>query len=176
MIFTETKLAGAYVIEPERLEDERGFFARTFCAETFAERGLATEFPQCSISFNMVKGTLRGMHYQKPPHAEAKIVRCTMGTVQDVVVDMRRDSPTFLKWLSVELSAENRRMLYIPKGFAHGFLTLHDKTEMNYQISERQESSAATGLRYDDPSLGIDWLGPVIVLAQRDRSYPDVET
>lgn len=175
MIFTETKLAGAYVIAPERQADERGFFARTFCSDAFAERGLATDFPQCNVSFNPAGGTLRGMHYQEPPHGEAKLLRCTMGVIHDVILDLRPDSPTFKQWVAAELSAENRRMLYIPEGFAHGFLTLSEATEVFYQISRRYSPSSARGVRYDDPAFGIDWPGEVVVISDRDRNYPDFE-
>lgn len=168
MIFTETKLAGAYVIEPERLEDDRGFFARTFCAEAFAERGLATEFPQCSVSFNAVKGTLRGMHYQMSPHEEAKLVRCTMGAVQDVIVDLRSGSPTFRQWVAVELSAVNHQMLYIPDGFAHGFLTLMESSEIFYQISRSYDPTSARSVHYNDPAFGINWVGKVVIISKRD--------
>jgi len=175
MLFTETTLAGAYVIAPERQADERGFFARTFCADAFAERGLATDFPQCNISFNAERGTLRGMHYQEPPHAEAKLVRCTMGAIHDVIVDLRPDSPTFTQWVAAELSAENRRMLYIPEGLAHGFLTLTDSSEVFYQISRRYDRASARGVRYDDPAFGIDWPGPIKVISERDRNWPGLE-
>ena len=175
MIFVETKLAGAYIIEPERQADERGFFARTFCSDAFAERGLATDFPQCNISFNAERGTLRGMHYQEPPHAEAKLVRCTMGAIHDVIVDLRPDSPTFKQWVAVELSAKSRWMLYIPEGFAHGFLTLTDSSEVFYQISERYRAASARGVRYDDPAFGIDWPGPVRVISEKDRNLPRLE-
>jgi len=175
VIFTETKLAGAYVIEPERLSDERGFFARTFCDEAFAQRNMATSFPQCNVSFNAAKGTLRGMHYQAPPHGEAKLVRCTMGAIYDVIVDVQPTSPTFRQWVAVELSAENRRMLYIPEGLAHGFLTLRDDSEVFYQISQRYRPGAAQGVRYNDPAFGIDWPSEVVIISDRDRDYPDLE-
>ena len=171
MIFTETKLAGAYVIEPERLEDERGFFARIFCAETFAERGLMAEFPQCSVSCNDVKGTLRGMHYQTPPHAEAKLVRCTMGKIWDVIIDLRPTSPTYAKWYGVEMSEDNRKMIYIPEGFAHGFQTLTDNSEIYYQISNSYHPESARGVMWDDPAFQIDWPLPVSKIGNRDRHY-----
>jgi len=176
LIFQETKLAGAYVIEPERLDDQRGFFARTFCTDEFADQGLVTEFPQCSISYNAIRGTLRGMHFQRPPSAEAKLVRCTMGAVQDVIVDLRQDSSTCGQWISVELSAESRNSIYIPPGFAHGFLTLRDASEMYYQISERYDPTTAGGVRFDDPALNLKWVDAIRVIADRDRAYPDLES
>lgn len=175
MIFTETKLKDAYVIEPERLEDERGFFARTFCEHEFAAHGLCTRFVQCNISFNKRKGTIRGMHYQVAPHAEAKLVRCTMGAIYDVIIDLRPGSPTFAQWVAVELTAQNRRMVYVPEGLAHGFQTLEDNTEVFYQMSEFYHPECARGVRWNDPAFGIKWpLTPVIISA-RDQSYPDFE-
>jgi dTDP-4-dehydrorhamnose 3,5-epimerase len=176
MIFTETKLQGAFVIEPEKLEDERGFFARTWCQREFAERGLNPAIAQCSISFNRKRGTLRGMHYQIAPHEETKIVRCTRGAiydVNDVIIDLRADSPTFTRWLALELDAENRRMLYIPKGFAHGFQTLQDATEVLYEISEFYAPEHARGVRWDDPAFGIEWPAADRILTPRDRAYPN---
>ena len=157
MIFTETELKGAYLIEPERLEDERGFFARTFCQKEFESHGLNTRFLQCSISFNRKKGTLRGMHYQAAPHAETKLVRCTRGAIYDVIIDIRPGSPTFKHWLSAELTADNYRALYIPEGFAHGFQTLADETEIFYQMSEFFYPEAARGVRWDDTTFEIAW-------------------
>jgi dTDP-4-dehydrorhamnose 3,5-epimerase len=168
MKFTETELKGAYLIEPEPLHDERGFFARAFCEHEFAAHGLETRFVQCSISFNHRKGTLRGMHYQSPPHEETKIVRCTNGAIYDVIVDLRSDSPAYRKWIGVELSAENRLMLYIPKGFAHGFQTLADDCEVFYQISEFYDPQTARVQRWDDPSSGIRWPLTPTVMSQRD--------
>jgi dTDP-4-dehydrorhamnose 3,5-epimerase len=173
MIFTETKLKGAFVIEPEQLEDERGFFARTWCQREFTNHGLNPSIAQCSISFNRKRGTLRGMHYQIEPHAETKIVRCTQGTIYDVIIDLRQDSPTFTQWLGVELSAENRRMLYIPEGFAHGFQTLEDNTEIFYQISEFYAPECARGIRWNDPTFAIEWPDGEPIISERDRSYPD---
>lgn len=174
MIFAETKLKGAYIIEPERLEDERGFFARTFCQEEFAAHGLRTRFVQCSISFNKKKGTLRGMHYQVAPHEEAKLVRCTMGAIYDVIIDLRPGSPTFTQWVAVELTAQNRKMLYIPEGLAHGFQTLEDDTEVFYQMSEFYHPECARGVRWDDPVFGIKW--PKIhhrIVSEIDQRYAD---
>ena len=174
MIFRDTPLADVLVIEPERLEDERGFFARTFADDEFAQRGLRTSFPQCSISYNRQAGTIRGMHLQLPPHAEAKVVRCTAGAVFDVALDLRCGSPSYLRWFSVELTAENRRMMYIPEGVAHGFQTLVDDAELFYQISVPFEPAAAGGVRWDDPAFAIDW-PPVAqrVISDRDQSFPD---
>lgn len=174
MIFTETPLPGAYLVTPERLEDERGFFARTFCAETFRARGLVSTFVQCSISFNRRRGTLRGMHYQAAPHAETKLVRCTMGAIHDVILDLRPDSPTCRQWFAAELTAENRAMLYIPEGLAHGFQTLADNTEVCYQISAAHRPGSARGVRWDDPAFAIRWPLPDPVLSASDASRPQV--
>lgn len=176
MIFTETKLKGAFIIEPERIEDERGFFARSWCQKEFAERGLNSNLVQCNISYNCKKGTLRGMHYQTKPHEEAKLVRCTMGAIYDVILDLRENSPTFKQWAAVELMAENRKMLYVPEGIAHGFQTLVDATEVFYQMSEFYCSESARGVRWDDLSFGFEW--PIedieyLIISDKDRSYPD---
>ncbi len=173
MIFTETKLAGAYIIEPERLEDERGFFARTWCQREFEVHGLNPRLVQCSISFNKKKGTLRGMHYQVAPHEEAKLVRCTSGAIYDVIIDLRLNSPTFKQWLAVELTADNRCMLYIPEGFAHGFQTLDHNTEVFYQMSEFYAGESAKGVRWDDPAFGIEWTEDTRIISARDQEYPD---
>lgn len=175
MIFLETPLQGAYVIEVEKLEDERGFFARSWCVREFATKGLDPHLVQCNVSFNKRKGTLRGLHYQIPPHAEVKLVRCTKGSLFDVIVDLRKDSPTFLKWVGVELTASNHRMLYIPKLFAHGFQTLEDDTEIFYQMSEFYEPAASKGLRWNDPRLDISWPDIGGVMSQKDQAYPDLE-
>jgi len=171
---TETKLKGAYVIEVDRIEDERGFFARSWCQKEFAEHGLNPNLVQCNISFNLKKGTLRGMHYQDKPHEEAKLVRCVKGGIYDVIIDLRPDSPSFKDWFSVELNCENRKMIYIPEGMAHGCQTLADNTEVFYQMSEFYYSESARGVRWDDRIFGIDW--PEIsqrVISEKDRSYPD---
>jgi dTDP-4-dehydrorhamnose 3,5-epimerase len=173
MIFHETSLDGAFLLEVERHEDERGFFARAWCRREFEERGLDTAIAQTSVSFNKLKGTLRGMHFQRPPHEEVKLVRCTRGAIWDVIVDLRPGSPTYRRSEGFELSEENRRELYIPKGFAHGFQTLADATEVHYQISEFYAPGAAAGFRHDDPSLAISWPLPVSVISERDRSWPD---
>jgi len=173
MIFTETKLKGAYIIEPERLDDERGFFARTFCQEEFKAHGLNPRVVQCNISFNKKRGTLRGMHYQVAPYEEAKLVRCTMGTIHDVALDLRPDSLTFKQWIGVELSAENRRMLYIPEGFAHGFQTLEDNTEVFYQVSEFYHPESTRGVCWNDPEFGIEWSLSNPIMSDKDKSFRD---
>ena len=173
MIFTETKLAGAFVIELERHTDERGFFARTFCQQEFEAHGLKAEVAQCNVSFNKRKGTLRGMHYQAAPFAEAKLVRCTAGSVYDVIIDLRPASSTFKRHFAVELSAENRRMLYIPESFAHGFQTLEDDTEVFYQMAQRYSAEHARGVRWNDPAFGIEWPKGERIIIERDQNYPD---
>ncbi len=173
MIFTAMALQGAFIITPERLEDERGFFARTWCQHEFAVHGLNPCLVQCSISFNKKKGTLRGMHYQAQPHAEAKLVRCTRGAMYDVIIDLRADSPTFRQWAAVDLTADNHCLLYVPEGYAHGFQTLVDDTEVFYQMSEFYTPHHARGVRWDDPAFGIQWPPGDRIISQRDRSYPD---
>src|SRR5688500_15699112 len=157
MIFTETKLKGAVIIDIEPHEDERGFFARSWCVDEFKKHGLNPRLVQCNISFNKKRGILRGMHYQAEPYEEAKLVRCTMGALYDVIVDLRSDSSTFKKWFSAELTSQNRRALYVPEGFAHGFQTLVDDTEVFYQMSEFFHPECARGVRWDDPAFAIDW-------------------
>lgn len=171
MKFDETELKGVFVIEPELIEDERGFFARSWSPEEFAERGLNPHLAQCNISFNRLKGTLRGMHYQVAPREEAKLVRCTRGAIFDVAVDLRLDSPTRYRWAAVELTADNRRMLYVPEGFAHGYQTLADATEIFYQVSETYHPESARGLRWDDPRLDITWPLPVSIISARDSEF-----
>ena len=173
MTFIETPIFGAYVVEIERLEDERGFFARTFCSKEFSARGMKGEFVQCNISFNSRRGTVRGMHYQASPHEEAKLVRCTAGAIFDAIIDLRPNSPTRGRWFTAELSAANRRMLYVPEGFAHGFQTLEDGSEVLYQTSRFYVPEASAGVRWDDPAFGIVW-PPVEarIISSRDRSYP----
>ncbi len=173
MIFEETSLGGAYIVNAEQRKDRRGFFARTWCQQEFEEHGLNPRLVQSSISFNLKKGTLRGMHYQEAPHEEAKLVRCTMGAICDVIADLRPDSPTFRKHITVTLSAENRKMLYIPEKFAHGFITLEDKTEVFYQMSEFYSQESARGFRWNDPFFGIRLPLEVAVISERDRDYPD---
>lgn len=157
MVFNETKLKGAYIIEIETRNDERGFFARSFCQDEFSRHGLNPCIAQCNISYNRQKGTLRGMHYQTRPYEEAKTVRCTRGAIYDVIIDLRPQSPTYKQWTAVELSAGNHKMLYVPEGFAHGFQTLQDDTEVFYQISEFYHPECAAGIRWDDPAFGIEW-------------------
>ena len=173
MVFTETGLSGAVIVDVERHTDERGFFARSWCTREFQERGLSPLVVQCNVSGNAVKGTLRGMHYQVAPHAEVKLVRCTKGAIYDVIIDLRETSPTFLRHVGVELTAENHRALYIPEGFAHGFMTLQDDSEVFYQMSAFYEPSAARGVRWNDPAFAIEWPLPVIVISKRDQELPD---
>jgi dTDP-4-dehydrorhamnose 3,5-epimerase len=173
MIFTETQLKGVYIIDPERIEDQRGFFARTWDRHEFEVRGLNTSLAQCNISYNARRGTLRGMHYQAAPHAETKLVRCTSGAIYDVIIDLRPSSPTLRQWLAVELSANNRRMLYIPEGYAHGFQTLTDHSEVFYQMSEFYVLDSARGVRWNDPAFGIVWPEVPQAIAARDQAYPD---
>ena len=173
MQFDLTILRDAYLIQPEPARDNRGFFARTFCAEEFAAHGLETNYPQHSISFSARKGTLRGMHYQRDPHSEAKLVRCTRGAILDVIIDIRPDSPTYHRWQEFGLSSVNGHQLYIPKGFAHGFQTLSDDVEVNYLISAPYEPEAARGIRYNDPAFGIRWPLPVTEISEKDLHWPD---
>ncbi len=173
MRFGETKLKGALIIDPERLEDERGFFARTWCQREFVEHGLNSSLRQCSISFNKKKGTLRGMHHQVCPAAECKLVRCTRGAIHDVMIDLRRNSPTFLQYLAVVLTEKNHTMLYLPEGFAHGFQTLVENTEVFYQMSEFYSPAHARGVRWNDPVFGIEWPLADPIISPRDLSYPD---
>jgi dTDP-4-dehydrorhamnose 3,5-epimerase len=174
MIFKETKLPGAFILELERFEDERGFFALSWSQEVFAERGLESRFVECDISFNRRKATLRGMHFQAEPHGQAKLVRCTMGSVYDVIVDLRPGSPTFRQWATFELSAQNRLLLYVPVGFAHGFLTLEDNTEVFYQMSQNYHPKSGRGARWNDPAFKIQWpMTGELIINERDKSYPD---
>lgn len=173
MTFEELPLRGAYRISLSPRTDERGFFARTVCEDTLSARGLVGRFQQSSVSFNLRRGTVRGMHYALSPHAETKLVRCTMGAIHDVIVDLRRGSRTYLQAVGVVLSADNRAALYIPTGFAHGFQTLRDETEVLYMIDRAYVAEAARGLRWDDPALHVVWPEPVTVLSERDRTYPD---
>jgi dTDP-4-dehydrorhamnose 3,5-epimerase len=173
VIFHALPLAGAFVVEIEAHADERGFFARTYCRDAFGAQGLATDYPQCSVSFNQRKGTLRGMHFQAAPHQEAKLVRCTRGSLYDVIVDLRPDSQTYCRWAGVELEARFRNALYVPEGFAHGFLTLEDETEVFYQISHAYHPDSARGVRWDDPAFAIRWPATPSVVSERDRAYPD---
>src|SRR3989344_8804848 len=171
--FAPTELAGVYIIDVEPILDERGFFARSWCRREFEKRGLNPDIAQCNISFNKKCGTLRGMHYQTKPHEETKVVRCTSGAIYDVIVDLRPESSMFRKWIAVELSAENRRMLYVPPGFAHGFQSLVDDTEVFYQISTFYHPESARGARWNDPAFGIEWPVMERVISDKDRQYPD---
>ena len=175
MVFTETKVEGAFLITPEKILDERGFFARTWSETEFEERGLDSRLVQCSLSFNTRQGTLRGMHYQKSPYAETKLVRCTRGEIYDVVLDLRADSATFKEWAAVELSADNHQMLYIPKGCAHGFQTLSEGAEVFYQMSAYYRPESATGVRWNDTAFAIEWPLEVTVISERDAAYPDYQ-
>lgn len=173
MLFRGLDLAGAWIIEPERHADERGFFARTYCEDELARAGLVNRFRQSSISFNARRGTVRGMHFARAPHEETKIVRCTAGSIHDVIVDLRRDSPTYLAAAAVRLSAGNRCALYIPRGFAHGFQALEDDTEVLYMIDVPYVPGASAGIRWNDPAIHVAWPEPVTVIADRDLAYPD---
>jgi dTDP-4-dehydrorhamnose 3,5-epimerase len=175
VIFAETRLQGAFTIDPELIQDERGFFARIWDGEELARRGLVSRATQSSIAYNRAAGTLRGLHFQHPPFAETKLVRCARGAIYDVIVDLRPDSATFLEWVAVELTAENRRTLYVPEQFAHGYQTLSDDTEVWYQMSAPYAPDAAGGLRWDDPRLAIEWpTAERRVISERDRGWPDV--
>jgi dTDP-4-dehydrorhamnose 3,5-epimerase len=171
VIFTETKLSGAFIIDLERREDNRGFFARAFCQDEFTEHGLKPVIAQANLAFNKHKGTLRGMHFQFPPAAETKLVRCTRGAIVDIIVDLRPESPTYLQHVAVELSADNHRALYVPERFAHGYQVLEDITETSYQVGEFYTPEAEGGLRYDDPRLGLTWPLPVAEITEKDRSF-----
>jgi dTDP-4-dehydrorhamnose 3,5-epimerase len=173
MRFVETPLSGAYVLEPEPSNDERGFFARVWCREELEDHGLNGVWVQSSISFNEKALTLRGMHYQAAPYEETKLVRCTAGAVFDVILDLRDGSPTRHAWFALELSVENNRTLYVPAGFAHGFLTLLDASVVEYHMSESQHAESARGVRYDDPAFGIEWPAAPAVIGERDGAYPD---
>lgn len=176
MILKETKLKGAYIIELQPIEDERGFFARTFCQKEFVANGLNPKLVQCSISYNKRKGTLRGMHYQVAPMAEAKLVRCTRGAIYDVIIDLRHESPTYCEWIAAELNVDNHRMIYIPAGFAHGFQTLMDDTEVFYQMSEFYAPECARGVRWDDPAFGIVWPDDKSIISEKDMNYSFYKT
>jgi dTDP-4-dehydrorhamnose 3,5-epimerase len=174
MIFTKIKLKGSYIIEPEKNTDERGFFARSWCQKEFQKYGLNCNLVQCNISYNKNKGTLRGMHYQIEPYPEAKLVRCTQGAIYDVIIDLRQNSSTFKQWFGVELTAKNHTMLYIPEGFAHGFQTLEDDTEVFYQMSQFYHPECERGVRFDDPSFGIKWLlTEDLIISEKDQNYPN---
>jgi len=173
MKFKKTKLEGAYVIELEKQEDERGFFARVWNKKQFENMGLSYEIQQCSISFNKKKGTIRGMHYQEPPYEEVKLVRCTKGKIFDVIIDLRKNSTTFRKWICVELSAENHKIIYVPEGFAHGFQTLEDDSEVFYMISQIYRPEYAKGVRWNDPVFKIKWPLEKTVISDKNHSFID---
>ena len=175
MKFIATELESAYILEVESHEDKRGFFARTFCQDEFRARGLNPEVAQCSVSFNKRRGTLRGMHYQSEPFPEAKLVRCTAGAVYDVIVDLRPQSATYRRWVAVELTAANRRALYVPEHFAHGFQALADETEVFYQISEFYHPECSRGIRWNDAAFRIRWPLAELVISERDRNFPDFD-
>ncbi|HIE01039.1 MAG TPA: dTDP-4-dehydrorhamnose 3,5-epimerase [Thiotrichaceae bacterium] len=171
MKFIETELKGAYLIELEPIEDERGFFARSWCQKEFIEHNLNPNLVQCNLSFNHKRCTLRGMHYQEKPHEEAKLIRCTRGAIYDVIIDLRQQSLTFKQWVAVELTAENRKMLYVPEGMAHGFQTLQDNTDVFYQMSQFYHPECARGLRWDDPAFQIDWPEKKPIISVKDSQY-----
>ena len=173
MRFTETPLSGAFVVDVESHDDERGLFARTYCADEFHKHAISFSVVQCNVSFNRLRGTLRGMHYQAAPAYEAKLVRCTRGAIYDAIVDVRRDSPTYGRWFAAKLDADNRRAMYIPPNVAHGFQTLVDESEVFYQMSSAHAPQSARGLRWNDPRLDIAWPLPVSVISQRDAGYDD---
>lgn len=175
MIFTETPLAGAFVIDLDKREDERGFFARTFCKHEFEEHGLEGFTAQCNLSYNHKAGTMRGMHYQLPPAAEAKLVRCLRGAIHDVIIDLRKESPTYLQQFGVRLDDENRSALYVPPLFAHGYLALTDGAEVSYQVSEFYAPGQERGIRYDDPAFDIQWPMEVTVISEKDASWAPFE-
>jgi dTDP-4-dehydrorhamnose 3,5-epimerase len=175
MEFIRTSLTDAVVIELRKLADDRGFFARSFCAEEFGRAGLATSFPQSNHSHNLKAGTLRGMHFQRPPHGEVKVVRCVKGAIHDVIIDLRPESPTYRRWEGFDLTEENGRMLYVPAGFAHGFQTLRDDTDVTYQVSHPYTPGAEGGVRFDDPAFGIAWPLPVGTISEKDAAWPWLE-
>jgi dTDP-4-dehydrorhamnose 3,5-epimerase len=174
LILNETELTDAYIVDLEPIADSRGFFARAWCERELGEQGLETRIAQCNMSFNRRKGTIRGMHFQRPPHEEVKLIRCIRGALFDVIIDLRPESATYKNWIGVELSDDNRRALYVPKGFAHGFQTLVDNTETFYMVSAFYAADAGAGVRWDDPAFGIDWpLGQPTEISDNDRNWPD---
>jgi dTDP-4-dehydrorhamnose 3,5-epimerase len=174
MIFKETELHGAYIIDIEPIEDSRGFFARAWATDEFAEQGLNSSLVHVNLAYNHRSGTLRGMHYQVAPYEEAKFIRCTRGAIYDIIIDLRRDSPTYKKWTGVELTAENRRAFYVPEGFAHGYQTLVDDTETFYLVSQHYSPESERGVRWDDPTFAIEWpKSDSRVISDKDRSWPD---
>jgi dTDP-4-dehydrorhamnose 3,5-epimerase len=175
MLFKEATLPGVYVVEPERINDQRGFFARIWCKSELQRHGLKSELAQSNVGFSYRKGTLRGLHFQRHPYAEVKIVRCTRGAIFDVVADVRPGSPSYKRWFGVELSDENGRMIYVPEGFAQGYITLKDNTEMMYHTSKLYQAEAACGVRYNDPAFNIQWPLVATVISEQDRNWPLVE-
>lgn len=173
MKFIETGLQGAVIVEIEKLQDQRGFFARTWCKREFEKYGLDATLVQANVSYNLRKGTLRGMHYQVEPYGETKLVRCTQGAICDVIIDLRPESPTYRKWVGVELTAENYRMLFVPQMFAHGFQTLVDDSVVTYQVGQFYTSGSERGIRYNDPAFGLRWPVEVSVISDKDKSWPD---
>ena len=171
MVFTETELKGAFILDMERREDNRGFFARAFCQKEFADHGLKSTIAQANVAYNRKKGTLRGMHFQFPPAAETKLVRCTRGAIVDIIVDLRPESPTYLVHIAVELTADNHRALYVPERFAHGYQVLEDRTETSYQVGEFYTPGSEGGIRYDDPRLGLKWPLPVTEISEKDANW-----
>jgi dTDP-4-dehydrorhamnose 3,5-epimerase len=175
MIFTETKLKGAYIIDVKRIEDERGFFGRSYCEKEFEEYGLNTNIVQTNVSYNKKKGTLRGMHMQITPYEETKLVRCTRGAIYDVIIDMRENSDTYKQWIGVELTADNYRMLFVPEGFAHGFITLEDNSDVTYQVTQFYTPGSEKGIRWNDPAFNIEWPIEPVVVSEKDQAHPDFE-
>ncbi len=173
MIFTETKLKGAYVLEIKKLTDDRGFFGRSWCKSEMEEHGLNGNVVQANTSLSKKKGTIRGMHYQKHPHEETKLIRCTRGAVYDVIIDLREDSPTYMQWVGVELTEDNYKMVYVPENFAHGFLTLTDNAEVYYLVTNYYTPNAESGIRYNDPAFNIQWPSSVNIVSDKDKSHPD---
>jgi dTDP-4-dehydrorhamnose 3,5-epimerase len=172
MYFEETRLKGAFLIEIKKIDDERGFFARSFCQHEFREHGLETKISQANMSLTKLKGTFRGMHYQISPYQEAKLVRCTQGALYDIIIDLRKDSPTYCNWIGVELTAENNKMLYVPKDFAHGFITLENNTSVNYMVSEFYTPNSERGIRWDDTRFGIKLPIPITLISEKDNTHP----
>lgn len=173
MIFTETKLKGAFILEIKKLEDERGFFGRSWCANELAVHGLKHDIKQSNTSLSLKKGTIRGMHYQNDPFQETKLVRCTRGAIYDVIIDLRKNSPTYKQWVGVELTQDNYKMLYVPEDFAHGFITLEDNCEVSYLVTQFYTPGAEAGIRWDDPAFKIHWPISPIIISEKDKNHPD---
>jgi dTDP-4-dehydrorhamnose 3,5-epimerase len=173
LIFTETKLRGAFILDVKKLEDERGFFGRTFCQKEFEEHGMNPNVVQANVSYNKIKGTLRGMHFQAHPYEETKLVRCVRGAIYDVIIDLRKDSPTYTQWIGVELKEDSYRMLFVPEGFGHGFITLADNTEVIYQVSQFYTPGSEKGIRWNDPAFDIQWPIEPVLISEKDRQHSD---